>query len=179
MLPKCWPDNLKTAISGIFPVLPTAKKFFTRNGYHCSLYTIDTHLSLSKKSQKTNDKILRKVQKTVISGIFPAFSPGKIFFSKIGLRHILGITILHHCAKNQKILMSQSREKLVTDRRTNGRTNERTNGQRLIYRTSPVGPKIWFIPIELVKTPKVKIYVTWVSKIPNKKKNRSIRRGIA
>ena len=32
------------------------------------------------------------------------------FFSKIGLRHILGITILHHCAKNQKKLMIESRE---------------------------------------------------------------------
>jgi len=49
----------------------------------------------------------------------------------------MGITILHHCAKNQKKLMSQSREKLVTD----GRTNGRTDGHRLIYRTSKVGPK--------------------------------------
>ena len=62
----------------------------------------------------------------------------KNFLSKIGLRNILSITILHHCAKNQRILMSQSREKLVTD----GRTNERTNRHRLIYRTSLVGPKI-------------------------------------
>ena len=54
-----------------------------------------------------------------ISGIFGR----KIFFSKIGLRHILGIAILHLCAKNQKKLMSRSREKLVTD----GRTNERTD----------------------------------------------------
>ena len=43
------------------------------------------------------------------------------------LRHILGIAILHHCAKNKKKLMSQSREKLVTDGRTDGQTNERTN----------------------------------------------------
>ena len=28
MLPKCWPDYLKTAISGIFPVLLTGKKIF-------------------------------------------------------------------------------------------------------------------------------------------------------
>jgi len=51
----------------------------------------------------------------------------KNFFSKIGLRHILGTTILHHCAKNQKKLMSQSREKLVTDERTDERTNGRTD----------------------------------------------------
>ena len=57
---------------------------------------------------------------------------------KIGLRHIFGIAILHLCAKNQQKLMSQSREKLVTD----AQTNERTDGQRLIYRTSKVGPKM-------------------------------------
>ena len=34
------------------------------------------------------------------------------------LRHILGIAILHLCAKNHKKLMSQSREKLLIDGRT-------------------------------------------------------------
>ena len=62
-------------------------------------------------------------KKNGFSGIFPA----EIFFSKIGLRHILGIAILHLCAKNQKKLMSPSREKLVTDGRADGRTNERTD----------------------------------------------------
>ena len=79
-------------------------------------------LSLCQKSEKTNEAILHKVQKTLFLGSFwPKFAQKK-FFSKIGLRHILGITILHHCAKNQKKLMSQSREKLVTDERTNERT---------------------------------------------------------
>ena len=64
------------------------------------------------------------------------FRPEKKCFSKIGLSHILDIAILHLCAKNQQKLMSQSREKLVTDERTDERTNERTDGQRLIYRTS-------------------------------------------
>ena len=83
---------------------------------------------LHKKSEKSNEGILHKVQKTLFLGSFlPKFAQKK-FLSKIGLRHILGITILHHCAKNQKKLMSQSREKLVTDERT----NERTDGQRLI-----------------------------------------------
>ena len=68
-----------------------------------------------------------------ISGIFGQ----KKSFYKIELRHFLGIAILHLCAKNQQKLTSQSREKLVTD----GQTNERTDGQRLIYRTSEVGPK--------------------------------------
>ena len=56
--------------------------------------------------------------------VFPAFSAGKNFFPRIGLGHFLGIAILHRCAKNQKKLMSQSREKLVTDERTNERTDE-------------------------------------------------------
>ena len=71
-------------------------------------------------------KSRENAKKTGFSGTFPAFSAGKKFFPKIGLRHILGIAILHLCAKNQKKLMSQSREKLVTDGRTDGRTNERT-----------------------------------------------------
>ena len=84
---------------------------------------------LHKKSGKSNEAILYKVQKTLfLDGFLPKFPPKK-FLSKIGLRHILGITILHHCAKNQKKLMSQSREKLVTDGRTNERTDERTNGR--------------------------------------------------
>ena len=87
---------------------------------------------LHKKSEKSNEAILHKVQKTLSLGSFLPKFPPKNFLSKIGLRHILGITILHNCAKNQKILMSQSREKLVIDEQTNGRTDERTNGQRLI-----------------------------------------------
>ena len=69
-----------------------------------------------------------------ISGIFPAFSAGKKFFPKIGLRHILGFAILHLCAKNQKKLMSRSREKLVTNERTNERTQVNLQDLR-------VGPK--------------------------------------
>ena len=70
-----------------------------------------------------------------ISGIFGR----KTFFPAIGLRHILGIAILHLCAKNQQTDEPISRK--AGNRRTNKRTNERTNGQRLIYRTSKVGPK--------------------------------------
>ena len=67
---------------------------------------------MSKKSQKTNDKILRKVQKTVISGIFPAFSPGKILFGNIRLDDYLAITILHLCAKFQQKILLQCRDML-------------------------------------------------------------------
>ena len=87
---------------------------------------------LHKKSEKSNEAILHKVQKTLFLGSFlPKFAQ-KNFLSKIELRHILGINILHHCAKNQKILMSQSREKLVTDGRTDRRTDERTNGRTTV-----------------------------------------------
>ena len=74
-------------------------------------------------TEKTNDKFSRKVQKTQILGHFGPKFAQKNFFSKIGLRHILGIAILHHCAKNQKKLMSRSQEKLVTDERTDERTD--------------------------------------------------------
>ena len=100
-------------------------------------FRVPCTLSFCQKSGKTKEAILHKVQKTLFLGVFWTKFAQKKFFSKIGLRHILGIAILHLCAKNQQKLMSQSREKLVT----NGRTNERTNGQRLIYRTSEVGPK--------------------------------------
>ena len=103
------------------------KKFFYENLLRPS-FTYDCTLLSCKKSEKINDPIFHKVQKTRFLAVFwPKFAQ-KNFFSKIGLRHILGTTILHHCAKNQKKLMSQSREKLVTDERT----DERTNGQRLI-----------------------------------------------
>ena len=78
-------------------------------------------------------KSRENAKKTSFSGVFPAFSTGNEFLPEIGLRHILGIAILHLCAKNQeKINEPISRKE----------GNERTNGQRLIYRTSKVGPKI-------------------------------------
>ena len=78
-----------------------------------------------QKIRKTNDKTSRKCQK---KRFFRHFRQGN-FFLKIRFRQILGIAILHYCAKNQKKLMSQSREKLVTDGRTDERTNERTDGR--------------------------------------------------
>ena len=45
-----------------------------------------------------------------ISGIFPAFSAGKKFFSKIGLSHIMSIAYTHLCAKHQKKLNEISRK---------------------------------------------------------------------
>ena len=53
-------------------------------------------------SQKSNDKIMRKVQENVISGIFPEFSPGKYHFIEKRFYQILGLTILGLCAKFQR-----------------------------------------------------------------------------
>ena len=110
-------------VKGNFPkkrksVLYDEKKFSRKNCFGHFLEHIALYLS-AKNQKKTNEAILHKVQKTLFLGSFwPKFAPKK-FFLKIGLRHFLGIAILHHCAKNQKKLMSQSREKLVIDKRTN------------------------------------------------------------
>jgi len=55
------------------------------------------------------EKTRTKSAKIAISGIFPVFSAGKNFFSKIQLSHILGIANTHLCAKNRKKLMTKSR----------------------------------------------------------------------
>ena len=65
---------------------------------------------LSEKTTKYKEKVQTKFAKTAISGIFPAFSAGKKFFSKIGLGHIMAIANGAKCAKNQKKLMKESRE---------------------------------------------------------------------
>ena len=86
-------------------VLQTGKKSF-RYIYG----NTNTHLQTKKK------RFLRT---------FLDLASGKICLSKIRLRHILGISILHLCAKIQKIPMVQSPEKLVTN-----------EGTGVIYKTS-------------------------------------------
>ena len=65
---------------------------------------------LSEKTTKFKEKARRKTAKMAISGIFPAFSAGKKFFSKIGLGHVLGIANTHLYAKNKRKLKMKSRE---------------------------------------------------------------------
>ena len=102
----------KTAISGIFPAVSTETEFFTKIGLDHVLSIANAHL-YGKNQKKLMMKSRKKCPKTGFTGIFPVFSTGSEFFSKIWLRHIFGIAILHLCAKNQQKLMSQSREKLV------------------------------------------------------------------
>ena len=93
-------------------------------------FNIYDPLTSCKKSENFNDWILRKSQKKLFLGHFCPIWPKtgqKIFFWKIRLRHIVSTIDLHHHAKNHKISSSQSREKLVTDERTNERTDKRTN----------------------------------------------------
>ena len=103
----------------IFPAFSTGKEFYSKIGLSHVLSITNAHLY--GKNQKK--RISRKCQKTGFSGIFPVFSTGNEFFPEIGLRHILGIAILRLCAKNQEKLMTQSREKLVINKQTDGRTN--------------------------------------------------------
>ena len=92
-------------ISGILD----RKKIFLQNRTR-SYFEHCQYAFLCKKSEKTNDEISRKCQKTGFSGIFPAFSAGKICFLKIGLGHILDIAILHQCAKFHEKILSTARE---------------------------------------------------------------------
>ena len=48
------------------------------------LKTLMEYASLCKKSEKNNDEISRKCQKTGFSGIFLTFSAGNFFFRKPG-----------------------------------------------------------------------------------------------
>ena len=54
---------------------------------------------LSEETTKYKGKVQTKPAKMAISGIFPAFSAGKKFFSKIGLGHVMSIANTHLCAK--------------------------------------------------------------------------------
>ena len=87
-------------------------------------------IAITRLCAKNQAKQMMKSRENAKKPVFPAyfryFRPEKKFFPEIGLRQILGIAILHLCAENQQKLMSQSREKLVTDERTNEQTNERT-----------------------------------------------------
>ena len=111
-------------ISGIFG----RKKFFSKIGLGHILGIINTHLC-AKNQKKLMIKSRENAKKSGFPAYFRYFRPEKNFimrkfFPEIGLRHILRIAIFNLCANNQKKLTSQSREKLVTDVRTNERTNE-------------------------------------------------------
>ena len=61
--------SVKTAISGIFQAFSAGKEFFSKIGLDHVLSIASAHL-YEKKSEKTNDEISRKCQKTSFSGIF-------------------------------------------------------------------------------------------------------------
>ena len=85
----------------------------------------NTHLC-AKNQKKLMMKSRENAEKTGFSGIFPVFSAGKIFFPEIRLRHILGIAILHLCAK-KSAKTNEPISRKAGNRRTDAQTNERTS----------------------------------------------------
>ena len=109
---------------------PTAFSPITQEPKFCQIWdwwwnindSISFHFELFPG--KTDDKILEKIKKALFWG---QFGP---------LRHFLNISIIYHFAKNQKKLITHSREKSRTDRQT-GR-------QMLVILSDPLlngGPK--------------------------------------
>ena len=119
-----------------FPVFSAGKKFFSKIGLGHILSIVNTHLC-AKNQKKLMIKSRENAKKPVFPAYFRHFRPEKNFFLKIGLRHILGIAILHHCAKK----LEKTNEP-IPRKAGNRRTDERTNEHGLIYRTSVVGPKM-------------------------------------
>ena len=95
----------KTAISGIFPVLKTGKLFFSENSFQHIDGNTNTHLK-TKYQEKLIIKFSKKFRNTAFSGTFPDLTTGKNVFSKVGLRHNLGIIILHLVPNFRKFLWS-------------------------------------------------------------------------
>ena len=111
----------KNPFLGIFGPKLAQNYFFSKNEVIHILNNVILRLCTKNQENLMNGSLTKS--KNPFLGIFGPNWPKKFFFLKIGLRHILAIIILHLYTKNQKIPMIQSREKLVTDERTDGRTN--------------------------------------------------------
>ena len=98
-----WKKSKENLQKRRFPV------YFSKIGLDHVLSIANARL-YEKKSEKTYEEISRKCQKNGFSGIFPAFSAGKICFLKIGLSQILDIAILHLRAKFHEIILSTAQE---------------------------------------------------------------------
>ena len=66
---------------------------------------------LCEKTTKYKEKVRWKSAKTAISGIFPAFSAGKKFFSKIRLGHVLEVVL--NMENQKKLFTSGLRSKTL------------------------------------------------------------------
>ena len=82
------------------------KKLFSKLSHVLSIH--NTHICA--KNQKKLMMKSRENAKKKFSGIFPAFSTGKMCFLKIGLGHILNIIILYQYAKFHEKILSTARE---------------------------------------------------------------------
>ena len=85
--------SAKTAISGIFPPFSARKNSFLKSD--SAMFRV---LLIRIFVQKIWKKLTIKSRENSKNRFFRHFGP-KISFSKIGLRHIFGITILHQFAK--------------------------------------------------------------------------------
>ena len=86
------------------------KNLFYRQKHHVWSWVLLSITFMCEKTKRYKEKVHWKSAKTAISGIFPAFLARKIFFSKIGLCHILDIAILHQCAKFHEKISTTARE---------------------------------------------------------------------
>ena len=112
-------------ISGIFTAFSAGKKFFSKIGLGHVLNIANTHICAKKLMMKLREN----AKKPVFPAYFRHFHPENFFFRKSGFATFWALTFCIFVPKIRKKLMSQSREKLVTDGRTDGRTNGRTNGR--------------------------------------------------
>ena len=84
-------------------------------------------LHLHKKSEKSNEAILHKVQKTLFIGCFlPKFAQKNFFLKNRAPSHFGHYHFASLCKKSEKT------NEPIPRKAGNRRTNERTNGQRLI-----------------------------------------------
>ena len=79
-----------------FPAFSAGKIIFSKIGLRLGI--AQTNL-FAKNQRKLMMKSREYAKKPVFPAYFRHFRPGKICFSKIGLCHILGLAILHQCAK--------------------------------------------------------------------------------
>ena len=113
--------SAKTAISGIFPAF-SAFNFFLEIQLGHILGIAFTHLC-AKNRKKLMIKSRANAEKPVFPAYFRYFRPEKYFVQKPGSVTFWASPFCIIVQKNQKKLMSQSREKLVTDERTDERTS--------------------------------------------------------
>ena len=131
---KVRPKSGITAISGIFLAFSAGKKFSSKIGLGHVIGIANAHLC-AKNQKKLMMKSRENAKKPVFRHISGIFGRKWIFSGNRAPSHFGHCYFAPLCQKSEKTNEPISRK--AGNRRTDGRTN----GQRLIYRTSKVGPK--------------------------------------